>query len=67
MKVTFEVDNDIIVALATFMNATDEEKATIKAYLEQNESIELVPADLKDKTSAQQMQMALAALVISKI
>lgn len=66
MKVILDIDNDWVVAFATFTGLKENHIQKIKDFLVEQESIEVGVNDLGED-SAQQMKMLGASLVLAKI
>ena len=66
MKVILDIDNDWVVAFATFTGFKENHIQKIKDFLVEQESIEVGVNDLGED-SVQQMKMLGASLVLAKI
>lgn len=67
MKVVINIDNDTIVAYTSLMGIKGEGKEKIKAYLAENESVEVEPSDIGDNEAEQGINLTCVALVLSKM
>lgn len=66
MKITFNFDNDIVVAMATLMGIKGEGKEKMKAFLAENESVEASASDLGDEGETA-VNAILMAVVLKKM
>lgn len=67
MKVVINIDNDTIVAYTSLMGIKGEEKEKIKAFLAENEQVEVEPSDFEDNEAEQGINLTCVALVLSKM
>lgn len=66
MKITFNFDNDIVVAMATLMGIKGEDKDKMKAFLAENESVEASASELGDEGETA-VNAILMAVVLKKM
>ena len=66
MKVTINIDNDVILAYTALMGVKGEDKEKIKTFLAENESVEVEPSDLGDNEAEQGINLTCVALILSK-
>ena len=66
MKVTINIDNDVILAYTALMGIKGEDKEKIKTFLAENESVEVEPSDMGDNEAEQGINLTCVALILSK-
>lgn len=66
MKVTINIDNDVILAYTALMGVKGEDKEKIKTFLAENESVEVEPSDMGDNQAEQGINLTCVALILSK-
>ena len=66
MKVTINIDNDVILAYTALMGVKGEDKEKIKTFLAENESVEVEPSDMGDNKAEQGINLTCVALILSK-
>lgn len=66
MKVTINIDNDVILAYTALMGVKGEDKEKIKTFLAENESVEVEPSDMGDNQAKQGINLTCVALILSK-
>lgn len=66
MKVTINIDNDVILAYTALMGVKGEDKEKIKTFLAENESVEVEPSDMGDNEAEQGINLICVALILSK-
>ena len=66
MKVTINIDNDVILAYTALMGIKGEDKEKVKTFLAENESVEVEPSDMGDNEAEQGINLTCVALILSK-
>ena len=66
MKVTINIDNDVILACTALVGIKGEDKEKIKTFLAENESVEVEPSDIGDNEAELGINLTCVALILSK-
>ncbi len=67
MKVVINIDNDIFVAYTSLLGIKGEGKEKVKAFLAENEAVEVEPSDIGDNKAEQAINLTCISLVLSKM